>query len=103
MGPKTEKTVVRRTPQQIIDDLQARIESVKARQAARAAKRTPEGQALVLAVRALDKAGRVAVEAGNGDVARALDAARAALAPAAVGLGLRVPETKSDRKRKPAA
>ncbi len=98
---KTEKT--RRSPEQIVADLEAKIASVKARQAARQAKRTPEGQALVLAVRAIDKAGRVAGEAGNAEVAKAVDAARAALAPAVVGLGLRVPEAKGGRKRKTAA
>ena len=53
---------------------------------------TPEGQALILAVRALDKAGRVAIEAGNQEVASALEAARAALAPMIVSLGIRIPE-----------
>lgn len=51
---------------------------------------------------ALDKAGgRVANEAGNGDLVKALEAARAALAPAIVSLGLRIPQkAKRGRKRK---
>lgn len=52
-------------------------------------------------MRAIDKAGRVAAEAGNGELVKALDAARAALAPAIVGLGLRLPEkTQRGRRRK---
>jgi hypothetical protein len=103
MTPKTEpkKTRNRRSADQIVADLQAEIDRVKARAAAKQAKATPEGHALIVAVRAIDKAGRAATEAGNQEVAAALEAARAALAPAIVGLGLRIPEkAKRGRKRK---
>ncbi len=102
MTPKTEpKTRNRRTPDEIVADLQAEIERVQARAAAKEAKARPEAQPLILAVRALDKAGRVAAEAGNRDLVQAVEAARAALAPGIVGLGLRVPEkAKRGRKRK---
>ena len=52
----------------------------------------PEAKTLIAAVRAVEKAGRVAGEVGNGELAKALDAAQAALAPAIVSVGLRLPE-----------
>jgi hypothetical protein len=102
MTPKAEpKTRNRRTADQIVADLQAEIDRVKARAAVKEAKARPEAQPLILAVRALDKAGRAATETGNKEIVAALDSARAALAPAIVGLGLRIPEkTKRGRKRK---
>ena len=99
--PKTETKKTHRTSDEIVADLQSEIERVKARAAVKKAKARPEAQPLILAVRALDKAGRVAAEAGNRDLVQAIDAARAALAPGIVGLGLRVPEkAKRGRKRK---
>ncbi len=102
MTPKAEsKTHNRRTHEQMIQDLEAEIARVKARAAAKEAKGRPEAQPLILAVRALDKAARVAVETGNKEMVGAVDSARAALAPAIVGLGLRIPEkAKRGRKRK---
>ena len=87
MKIETKKERVRRTPEQIVADLEQEIASVKARAAAKYAKATPEGQALILAVRAIERAGRVANEAENGELVKALEAARAALAPAIVGAG----------------
>jgi len=78
------------------------IARIRARAAAMKAKARPEAQPLILAVRALDKAGRVAVEAGNKDVAAAIESARAALAPAILGLGIRIAEKvrRGGRRRK---
>ena len=90
----------RRSSDEMVADLEAEIARVKERAAAKEAKGTPEGQALIVAVRAIDKAGRVATEAGNQGVASALEAARAALAPAIVGLGLRIPEKAKRGRRK---
>src|SRR5262245_32611049 len=88
MTPKAEtKTRSHRTADARVAELEQKIASIKARAAAKEAKAKPEAQPLILAVRALDKAGRAAQEAGNGEVVKALDAARAALAPAIVGLG----------------
>ena len=48
-----------------------------------------------------NKAARVAAEAANDELIKVLDAARSTLAPAIVGLGLRIPEkAKRGRKRK---
>jgi hypothetical protein len=51
-------------------------------------------------VRALGKAGRVAQEVGNKDTATAIEASRAALAPAIVGLGIRISEMAIRARRK---
>jgi len=93
-------TKTRRTPDQIVADLEAKIASVKARAIAKEAKAKPEGQALITAIRALDKATRVATEASNEEVATALDAARATLAPALIELGLRLPEPRAPKRRR---
>ena len=94
------KTRIRRTPEQMIADLEAKIAAVKDRAARREAKATPEGTALIAAVRAIDKATRVAGEAGNRDIVSALESARAALAPGIVGMGLRIPEAKKRGRRR---
>jgi len=85
---------------EMVADLEAEIARVKARAAAKEAKGTPDGQALILAVRAIEKAGRVASETGNKEIVAALDSARAALAPAIVSLGIRIPEKARRGRRK---
>lgn len=107
MTPKTEsKTRNRRTPDQIVADLEAEIAAVKARAEARqakaAAKADPAASAFLVAVKALDKAGRVADEHGNAALVRALEAARAPLGEKLVEMGLRLPVSKGrgGRRRK---
>ncbi len=93
----TETKRNRRTPEQIVADLQAEIERVKARAAAQQAKADPQARALLTAAKALDKAG-----AGcTGDVGRALEAARALLGEQIVAMGIRAPQPR--RKRQEAA
>lgn len=99
MTPKTVKT--HRPVEDRVAELEQKIAEIKAREARKQAKARPEAQPLIVALRALDKAHRVADEVGNGELAKAVDSARAALAPAIVGLGLRIPEkAKRGRKRK---
>jgi len=100
MTTTKERKRNRRTSDQIVADLEAKIASVKARAIAKQAKAKPEGQALITAIRAVDKATRVATEVGNDEVVSALDSARAALAPALIGLGLRMPEPRAPKKRR---
>ncbi len=64
----TEKQRNRRTAEQIVADLQAEIERVKQRAAAQQAKADPQARALLVAARALDKAG----VGCTGDVKRAI-------------------------------
>jgi hypothetical protein len=101
MTPKTEtKTRNRRSPDQIVADLEQEIARVKARAAAREAKATDEGRALLLAVKFVDKALAVAAEASNADLVRALEAARAPLSEQLVAMGIRLPDPKSRRGRR---
>lgn len=108
MKKKTaKKTYTRRTPEQQIADLEAKIDAVKARTAAREAaaevKGAPDGTAFLAAVKATDRALRVAGEKGNEAMVRALEAARAPLAEHLISMGLRLPDPKARRGRRPKA
>jgi hypothetical protein len=100
MATKTEKN--RRTPDQIVADLEAKIASVKARQAARAAKARPEIRALLLTGKTIDKAMAVAREAGNEKIARELWSAYAVVVDLlrAEGIELAVHQAKGATRRK---
>ena len=86
-APATEeKTRNRRTADQIVADLEAEIERVKARAAAREARQTDDGKALLGAARALDQA----IKQAEGDEAvRALEAARATVGERLIAIGVR--------------
>jgi len=105
MTPKAEtKTYNRRSADQIVADLEAEIARVKARaeakQAAAEVKGNPDGVAFLAAVKAADKAIRVAGEHKNEAMIRVLEAARAPLAQHLVEMGLRLPDRRASRKRK---
>jgi hypothetical protein len=87
----------RRSPEQIIEDLQNRIADVKARAAKKEVKASPTGKALLTAIKALDKAIETAEAEGDTAMQRALEAGRAPLATQLVELGLRLPDAKSRR------
>ena len=91
------KTYVKRTPEQIIQDLEQRIAHVRERASAREVRTTPTGKALLNAIRALDKAAKVAEEADNREVLAALEAARAPLSTQLVALGVRLPAADGRR------
>ena len=109
MTPKSEtkKERARRTPEQIVADLEAEIAAVKQRaankEAAAEVKGSPDGVAFLAVVKAADRAIRVAGEHKNDAMARVLEAARAPLAEHLVGMGLRLPDRKAGRKRKAGA
>ena len=96
----TKKERNRRTPDEMVADLEAEIARVKARAAAKEAKSTDEGKALLLAVKFVDKAMAVAAEANNADLVRALEAARAPLSEQVVAMGIRLPDAKAKRGRR---
>ena len=77
--------------------LEAQIAATRAREAAKAARARPEAQALLVAIKALGKASRVAAEAGDEGMVRALEASRAALTEQAAATGLRVPEAGASK------
>ena len=95
----TTKKRNRRTPDQIIADLEVKIAQVKARAAAREAKAAPEGKAFLAAVKAMDKAIEAAGENGNEELVRVLEAARAPMSEQMIKMGLRMPDRKARRGR----
>ena len=98
------KTYTRRTPEQIIQDLEAKITAVKQRAAAKEAaaevKDSPDGVAFLTAVKSVDKAIRVAGDLKNDNMVRVLEAARAPMAEQLVSMGVRLPDPKAQRGRK---
>ena len=100
MTPTPKKKRIRRTPEQIIADLEAEIARVKARAAAKDAKAAPEGKPFLAAVKALDKAIEAAQDAGNKEMVQALEAGRAPLSELMVKMGLRAPATRKKRGRR---
>jgi hypothetical protein len=84
----------RRTPEQIVADLQAEIERVKQRAAAQEAKADPNARALIGAARFLERTG----DGCTADARRALDAARAILGEQLVAMGLRLPQRRQRRQ-----
>jgi hypothetical protein len=96
----TKKERNRRTPDEMVADLEAEIARVKARAAAKEAKATDEGKALLLAVKSVDKALAVAADARNDGLVRALEASRAPLSEQLVAAGIRLPDAKARRGRK---
>ena len=98
------KTYTRRTPEQVIADLEARIDAVKqraaAKQVAAAVKGSPDGVAFLATVKAADRAIRVAGENENDAMVRVLEAARAPLAEHLVAMGVRLPDRKAGPRRK---
>lgn len=87
---KPKRKINRRTPDQIVADLEKEIERVKARAAAKQVKQSDEGKAFLAAVKAVDKAIKVAGDAKDQAMVRALESARAELAKHAVVMGVRL-------------
>ena len=98
----TARTYTRRTPEERVAELQAEIERVEARAALKEAKSSPEGKALIAAVRALDKALAAARDAGAEAMLASLDAARATLGEELDRAGIPAPKTRGPRKAKAA-
>lgn len=98
MSPKTaEPKKTHRSVDVRVAELEAKIAAIKARAAAKGAKAQPEGKALLLAVKAIDKALGVAAEARNDGLVRALEASRAPLSEQVVAIGIRLPDPKTKR------
>src|SRR5262245_20299869 len=101
------KKYSRRTTDELIADLEAQIAQVKQRAAAKEAtaevQGSPDGVAFLAAVKAADRAIRVAGEQKNEPMLRVLEAARAPLAEHLVAIGVRLPDRKTARGRRRAA
>ena len=96
MTTETKRNRKRRTPDQIVADLEAEIERVKARAAAKEAKQSAEGKAFIAAVKALDKAMETAK---TEDVHRALEAARVPISEQMIRMGIRLSSRRRARSR----
>ena len=97
------KTITRRTPEQIVADLQAKIAAVEARAAAKEARSKPESAAFIAAARTLQKALAAARAEKNAPMEGAVEAALATMSVHAVEAGFRMPqprERKQGAKRK---
>ena len=102
------KTIVRRTPEQIVADLHAKIAAVEARAAAKEARSKPESAAFIAAARALQKALVAARAEKNAPMESVVEAALATLGVHAVEAGLRMPQPRerkvdAGRRKKTAA
>jgi hypothetical protein len=89
---------VRRTDEQLIRDLEARVQAIRERAAARSIKRSPSMRHAVAALRAIDKALEGAAGEGNATLRRTLADARGPLAAYLSAHGVSPP-----RKRRPRA
>ena len=101
MSKAPKKTRTRRSPEQIISDLQAQIKSVKARAAAKEMKSSPAVKKAISAIRALDKGMELAHEEGNSLLHHALADSRRSLGEFLEKQGLKLPKAKMPRGRKP--
>jgi len=100
-------THVRRSPEEIVRDLQAKIAAVEARAAAKEARQSPEGAAFLFAARSLQRAVVAAKEAKDEAKERVLENALATLSAHAADVGLRMPQPRAKkpggRRKKSAA
>lgn len=97
----TPKTVEPKNSHRSVDarvaELEEKIAAIKARAASKQAKANPAGKALLVAVKAIDKALTAASEAKNEELGRALEASRAPLSEQVVAMGIRLPDAKAKR------
>ena len=100
------KTITRRSPEEIVRDLQAKIAAVEARAAAKEARSKPESAAFIAAARSLQKASAAAQGAKDAPMEGVVEAALATLGVHASEAGIRMPqprERKAGAKRKKTA
>ena len=91
----------RRSPEQMIADLQKQIEEVKARAVARELKQSAAVKHALAAVRAIDKALEAAAEEDNTPLRHVLADARKPLAEYLTAQGVRLPKARLPRGRRP--
>ncbi|MEW6072644.1 MAG: hypothetical protein AB1726_08650 [Planctomycetota bacterium] len=98
-GPRKRRQ--RRSPEEIINDLQEEIRRVRARQTARELKRSPAHKAAIATIRAIDKA--LAFAAGENETAlrHALADARKPLGAYLEEKGVRLPKANLPKGPRP--
>ncbi|MEM9802500.1 MAG: hypothetical protein AAGA20_19380 [Planctomycetota bacterium] len=98
--PKPGKTRYRRTDEELIQDLQNRIEDLKKRKAAKEIKADPAAKEANSAFRALTRAVEKAKDSGDADLKRALSESQRVLADYFEAKGLKVPKARKPRARR---
>ena len=101
MSETEKKTRIRRTPEQMIADLEAKIRDVKARAQAKDMKTSPALKKAMTALRALDKGMDLAQAEGNSLLQHALADTRKSLGDSLTKIGLKLPKPRMPRGRKP--
>ena len=91
-----ENEIVAHDPGGAHEGAAQKIAEIKAREAPKQAKAQPEGRALLLAVKSIDKTLAAAAEARNDGLVRA-EAAGAPLSEQVVAMGIRLPDPKAKR------
>lgn len=98
---KTGTRRKRRSPEEIIADLQKQIEDVKQRARARELKKSPAVKAAMMAVRAIDKALDLAAEEENSELRHVLADARGPLRDWAEQQDIKLPKARLPRGPRP--
>jgi hypothetical protein len=97
----TKKTRIRRTDEQLIKDLEIKIQSIKERAATRSIKKSPSMKHTVAAVRAIDKALESAATEANTTLRHTLADAREPLVAYLQLEGIKLPKTRRPKGRRP--
>ncbi len=100
-APKEGNKRYRRTDEELIADLQTRIQEVKARQKARDVQKSPSVKSLAAALKAVDRALVVAEEDEDNIVRHVLADSRRPLAAYLDKLGVDTPKIRLPRGRRP--
>lgn len=98
--PKPGKQRYRRTDEELIQDLQKRIEDLKNRKATKEIKKDPASKEATAAFRALTKAVDKSKDSADADLKRSLSEAQRILAEYFESKGLKVPKARKPRARK---
>ena len=91
----------RRTPEEIIDDLQEEIKRLRTKAAARALKESPAIKASLAAVRAIDKGLDEAAKESNGHLRHALADARRSIGSYLESQGIKLPKARLPKGPRP--
>ncbi len=97
------KTRVRRSDEQLLQDLQKKIEQIQRRAAARQAKRAPRIRLTAQALRAIEKAREAAASEGDGALRDLLSDVREPVAGFLRELGVQLRKTRRPKGGRPKA
>ncbi len=98
--PKEGNSRYRRSDEELIQDLQKRIEDLKTRKAAKEIKKDPAAKEATSAFRALTRAVDKSKDSADADLKRALSEAQRVLAGYFESKGVKVPKARKPRARR---